>query len=346
MSPSWSEASAPESIFLSITEECPQRCKVCSMWEAQDPADSLTPAARLKVVRQLPDFGRPVHAVITGGEPFTKVSEVLAIGRELRSQGNTLSVVTSGMFLKPEVVKLLEGSGLSHLAVSIDYPTAEQHDAQRGRPGTFDRAVAAIKLLAAMRAEGREVPTIGINTIVMGQNLNYLEELAEMASQLGVSEILFQPIQPDFGLGDKQAFVKLRNWLPLDPAQVDETIDRLDELRGFHPVRQAADELHRMKQYFRDPRGVVRGSCRSAAVNMMVDVRGVVRHCFGQPRTGVPPLGKVPEENLVSLWNSRGAVEGRQRLANCSLGCGALLCHSRSSLPPPAAIAPIAIQGR
>ena len=51
---------APETVFFSITEECPQRCKVCSMWEARDPPDSLTPASRMQVVTQLPGFETPV----------------------------------------------------------------------------------------------------------------------------------------------------------------------------------------------------------------------------------------------------------------------------------------------
>lgn len=324
---------APEAVFFSLTVECPMRCKVCSMWQLDDPPGALTQEQRLEVIDQLPGFERRVHVVVTGGEPFLKFAEILAIARRVRRQGNTMGLVTSGFFLSDGVLNRIVGSGLTHVAVSIDFPSAAQHDAQRGRAGTFARATAAIRRLVELRRVGADVPTVGINAIVMAQNLNYLEDLALLAADLGVKEILFQPIQPDFGTDDRTAFTAFRNWLPLDPSRVDAVLDGVEALRSRVPLGQGPDEFEAIRRYFRNPLHLPPGTCQSALRNLVVDVYGNVSHCFGQPRTGLPSIGTVPQGDLVTLWRSAVAQHGRRRLATCTLGCGALLCHSRSSIP-------------
>lgn len=304
------------------------------MWDLTDPPDALTIDDRLAMIDELPRFGTPIHVVFTGGEPFQKLPELLALAGRLREHGFTSSVVTSGFFLTEAVTERLIGSGLTHLVLSIDFPTAAQHDAQRGRPGTFERATRAIRELVAARKAGRSAPTVGINTIVMAQTVNYLEDVVELATDLGVQELLFQPVQPDFGLSDDVSLVRLGNWLPLDLRHVDDAIARVERLRGSAPLGQTASELGRVADCLRDPRRVQPGTCQSARRNLVVDVAGWVWHCFGQTRTPWPALGRVPMDDLVTLWESSSSRDGRHALASCNLGCGALLCHSRSSQPP------------
>jgi len=309
------------------------RCQVCSMWGLKDPPDALSMEERIQVIDQLPDFEAPVHVVVTGGEPFTKPNDLLSIAKRLQSQGNSVGVVTSGIMLTPTVVDRLVDSGINHIAFSLDFPSPEQHDAQRGLAGTYNRIVQAIKRLTELRAYGRNVPTVGINSILMSQNLNYVEDLARLASDLGVSEMLFQPIHPDFAIDDSVSLIPFSNWLPMNPKRVDQALDRLEELRADTPLGQTMREFKLIRRYFRNPLELPPGSCQSAIRNLIIDVSGRVFHCFGQGRTGIPALGSVPRDNLVQLWMSESARIGRAKLARCTLGCGALLCHSRSSIP-------------
>jgi MoaA/NifB/PqqE/SkfB family radical SAM enzyme len=324
---------APEAVFFSMTDECPMRCNVCSMWAQKDPSDAMTKEDRLATIDQLPEFGRPIHVIATGGEPFLRLDQLLAMSRKLKAQGNTMGVVTSGYFLTPTVIENLVGSGITHLAVSLDFPTKEQHDTQRGRPGTFLRILDAINRMNELRRSGAEVPSIGINTILMAQNLNYIEDLANLAKDLQVKEILFQPIQPDFGLSDSVAYVKFRNWLPMTPSLVDKALDELERKRKDIPLGQSPKEFDIIRAYFRSPLKLKPGTCIGPSLNLMIDVRGNVTHCFGQSRTRLKPLGKVPGANIVDIWNSERAIDGRNQLSKCSLGCSALLCHCRSSVP-------------
>jgi MoaA/NifB/PqqE/SkfB family radical SAM enzyme len=301
------------------------------MWQLEDPTESLTRKQRLAVVDQLQGFGESVHVEVTGGEPFKKFDELLEMASLLKTQGNTMGVVTSGYLITPAIVKSLEGNGVTHVAFSIDFPTAAQHDAQRGRRNTFDKALEAISMLVEMKREGRDVPTVGIDSIIMEQNINYLEDIALLAAELKVNDVLFQPIQPDFGLNDKISFAKFRNWLPSNPSQVSKVLDRIEKLRDQVPLGQTREELELIRQYFYDPIDLQPGICKGPQSNLVVDVTGQVLHCFGQGRTGLRPLGKVPDDNIVDLWRSEVALQNRKILANCSLGCSVLLCHSRNS---------------
>ena len=307
------------------------QCKVCSMWQLRDPQEALTNEERLEVIDQLTGFGTAVRVEATGGEPFMKLEELLEMSHRLKVQGNTMGAVTSGYLLTPSIVGRLEGSGLTHIAFSIDFPTAAQHDAQRGRPGAFKRALEAIKLLVRLKEKGRDVPTVGIDSIVMEQNLNYLEDVALLAAELDVTEVLFQPVQPDFGLSDQISTAKFRNWLPMNPERVSHVFDRIEKLRGQVPLGQTGEEFSIMRQYFINPFLLPRGFCRGPSSNLVVDVRGEVLHCFGHARTGLKPLGTVPMDDIVELWRSENAKLGRKQLANCGFGCGVLLCHGRSS---------------
>ena len=308
------------------------RCKVCSMWKLVDPPNALTKKQRLEVIDQLKAFGSTVHVEITGGEPFKKFDELLEIASRLKEQGNTMGVVTSGYLLTPAVVKRLEGSGITHIAFSVDFPSGAQHDSQRGRIGTFEHIVHAIRMLVEMKKHGRDVPSVGIDSIIMDQNLNYLEDVSLLAAELDTEEVLFQPIQPDFGLSDQLAIAKFRNWLPTNQELVSAVFDRIEELRGGVPLGQTKQELLFIRQYFFDPFHLQLGLCRGPQCNLVVDVSGQVLHCFGHARTGLRPLGAVPKGHIVDLWRSETANRNRKTLASCGFGCGMLLCHGRSSL--------------
>jgi hypothetical protein len=90
-------------------------------------------------------------------------------------------------------------------------------------------------------------------------------------------------------------------------------------------------EINKLKEYFENPFYLAKGTCYSPQKNLVIDITGQVLHCFGQARTGLKPLGRVPKENIVKLWESERANINRKYLSKCHHGCSALLCHGRNS---------------
>src|SRR5262249_29654461 len=77
---------------------------------------------------------------------------------------------------------------LRHISVSIDGPGAI-HDAARGLKGTFERTCAGLKRLQAA-AQRRHAPLrVSINTTVAHESLDALDQMVDVAEELGVDAI-------------------------------------------------------------------------------------------------------------------------------------------------------------
>jgi radical SAM protein with 4Fe4S-binding SPASM domain len=82
--------------------------------------------------------------------------------------------------LTPELVRGLKEAGLDQMALSLDFPRPDLHDAFRGVPGAFARTIEA-----AGWAREQGLP-LQINTTVAADTAPYLEEMAALVEELGV----------------------------------------------------------------------------------------------------------------------------------------------------------------
>ena len=77
---------------------------------------------------------------------------------------------------------------LKHISVSIDGPR-ELHDVARGQKGTFDRTTEGLRRLqAAARRKGAPL-RISINTTVAHESLDTLDQMVDVAEDLGIEAI-------------------------------------------------------------------------------------------------------------------------------------------------------------
>jgi radical SAM protein with 4Fe4S-binding SPASM domain len=75
--------------------------------------------------------------------------------------------------------------GIGRISVSIDFPSAAEHDEFRGVPGAFDGAVRGIKNAIAAGVE------VQINSTITKMNVHHLPALLELATKLGA--VSFHP---------------------------------------------------------------------------------------------------------------------------------------------------------
>jgi radical SAM protein with 4Fe4S-binding SPASM domain len=74
----------------------------------------------------------------------------------------------------------LKDTGLDQMALSLDFPRAELHDAFRGVPGAYERTMNAVEW-----AHRGALP-LQINTTLCGQSAPYLAEMADLVERLGI----------------------------------------------------------------------------------------------------------------------------------------------------------------
>ena len=129
-----------------------------------------------------------------GGEPTLRpdLPDMIAAATRL---GCHTDIITNGMMLDRKLAARLRESGLRLAMVSLDAPWAEVHDRIRGVRGGFRKALAGIRALAqvaGLRARSsRRRMEVNIDTVVLPENMELLEEQIELAADLGATHVNF-----------------------------------------------------------------------------------------------------------------------------------------------------------
>jgi MoaA/NifB/PqqE/SkfB family radical SAM enzyme len=163
----------PFQCLVQVTNRCNMQCSFCDFWpNGTSPGEELSLAEWRDVARQLAGLGRCVVSV-EGGEPFVR-PDLVEIVRAFAERHLPL-LFTNGWYVDAATARALFDAGLVQAGVSIDFPDAARHDAQRGLPGAFTRAWRAVEAFrdAAPRG-GRQVHVM---TVVMDDNAHDLDAL-------------------------------------------------------------------------------------------------------------------------------------------------------------------------
>jgi MoaA/NifB/PqqE/SkfB family radical SAM enzyme len=142
----------PVGAKLEITYACNLRCGFCytdSPRRTLERTPELSDGEWRDVVRQSLDLGI-VEAVVTGGEPFLRRELTLGVIETLSAAGVGVTLNTNGWFVDEEIAGRLGALRGVTAHVSLDGARAGLHDASRGVPGSWRRAVESIdRLLGA-----------------------------------------------------------------------------------------------------------------------------------------------------------------------------------------------------
>ncbi len=169
--------------FLAIweaTQACALACRHCraSARPVRDPFE-LTTDEGFRLIDGVADMGTPL-LIFTGGDPLNR-PDLLDLIRHSKTRGlRTATIPAATSALTRDVVISFKEAGLDQMALSLDFPQADLHDAFRGVPGAFEKTIEAA-------AWAREVGLpLQINTTVCGDTAPYLEEMAAFVANLGI----------------------------------------------------------------------------------------------------------------------------------------------------------------
>jgi MoaA/NifB/PqqE/SkfB family radical SAM enzyme len=176
------------SAFLAITRRCALGCAHCSEWDTLRQPDTLSVGDLLEIVARMLAAGVP-QIQISGGEPLLRLDAVEAICRSARDACD-LWVLTSGAPLTAELAQRLRAAGATGVMVSLDHWDSTEHDAFRGIPGTFDRAVMGTRHAAAAGL----VVALSLTATRGFISADNLERYAALAQRLGAGFI--QVLEP------------------------------------------------------------------------------------------------------------------------------------------------------
>ncbi len=159
-------------LFFELTQSCNLSCRHCGSDCMRDDAGPRLPAeAVLFVLRDVRER-HPAHkitVVLTGGEPLCYPS-LFALGRDISALGFPWGMVTNGFAWTEDTTAAARSAGLDTITVSLDGPEAE-HDWLRGRAGSYERALGAIRMLT----RDRFWQAMDVVTCVHPRNLSTLD---------------------------------------------------------------------------------------------------------------------------------------------------------------------------
>jgi radical SAM protein with 4Fe4S-binding SPASM domain len=181
MSAAYTPADFPHSpllVFYETTRACNLLCKHCraTAQKHRHPLE-LTEFQALSLITQLTTFPRPPLLVLTGGDPvkrpdlFDMIRHANEVGLDVALTPSATPLVTT------DVVQRLRSAGLHRMAVSLDGPDAETHDAFRGVPGSFDRT---LRIIADARAVGLPVQ---VNTTLSRYNFHQIDAITDLLAE-------------------------------------------------------------------------------------------------------------------------------------------------------------------
>lgn len=304
---------SPTRLVVQVTRRCNLRCDMCRTWTLPGGHELTTDEVR-DVLSHLPKLA---WLDLTGGEPFLRAdfAELLEIVLEALPRLRVLHFPTNGWFTS----RTLDAARLVTrrrpdldfiVTVSIDGPP-HVHDAMRGQPGSFQRALATFRALrdtAGVRAY--------VGTTVTPSNRASLGALGEQLSAEipGFSRREWhwnwmQISQHYFANGSLAA---ARDELHAGSAIAEHARSR-GVPRSLLDVMELAFLVNLDAYEHGEPVGF---PCQALRSSLFLSPEGDVYPCHVYDR----PLGNVRKQSIDGIWRSAHVAAAREDIEKLSCG--------------------------
>jgi pyrroloquinoline quinone biosynthesis protein E len=281
----------PLTLIAELSYRCPLRCPYCS-----NPLDIGAAAYRneLETEHWARAFGEAarlgvLQLALTGGEPMLR-RDLPELCEAARDAGLYSSLITAGTLFDEARAAELKRAGLDHVQISIQSPDPADNDRIAG-----NRSFAK-KIAAAQLAKRLEFP-LTINCVLHRQNLDRIEQILELALELGAQRLELANTQY-YGWAVPNQAALMPTHAQLEHAEA--AVNRFRERVG-----PRLDILWVLPDYYEDlPKPCMGGWGRTALV---VAPNGDVLPC--QAASTIPGLefANVREHSLDWIWNESDA---------------------------------------
>lgn len=318
----------PRLLTWTVTFRCNARCSMCDSWR-KDASDELDTDTALGMVRSLP---RSLTAVrLTGGEPFVRADfGRLVRGLEDHLKPEFVHITTNG-FLTSSILAFLEERSSRRapalkILVSLD-GMKDSHDRIRGRPRSFERAIATVRALAGMRrATGLD---LAVNQTVVDQT--GIEEYGELHALLRRLDVPHHVVvayaqsatystTPGVDLAPRHPG-EFKTVVPLERSIVERFLDTLEADLAELPLanRLAKAYYYRgLRSRLIEGRSSPNPPCVALSSHLRVFPDGMVPVCQFNSK----PVGNIARDGFDAVWNGERIRSERDWVRACP-GCWA-----------------------
>jgi len=285
--------------LLSVTRRCTFACEHC--YERFNLGDEeIIPLGRWQeVVREIQEVGTGV-VTLTGGEPFLRYEDLLALVEGGDKDASEFHVHTSGHGVTLERAVELKAAGLGAAAVGLDHHLPEHHDQIRGHAGAFSEATAAL-------GHFHEAGLLTYLNTCLGPDLvrsGGLPRLLSLAGRLGATAVrLLEPCPCGgyFGRTPNSLF-----------SESDRRQTEMFFLQANRDARQTKAPLIIHGSYAEAPELL---GCRLGGLTLFhIDAVGNVAPCVFVPVS----FGNIREEDFPTIWQRMRIATPRPLRSGCA----------------------------
>ena len=281
-----------EQLALSLTMYCNLECKMCSVWEVRKHG------VPFELAKQVIADARSLGATTLtpfGAESFMR-KDFIDILEYAHSIGyRLLSIVSNGTMITDAHLDRMQRCPSVRLNISIDGPR-DIHDELRGA-GMYDKAVAT-----ARKCIARGI-AVAFSGVIMRETLPRLEALIDLAVDVGIPSVSYQPFQTEIAGSHKDI-----PRFSLAAEKRDAIVARLHELSDYAEKRGVNVYTESLFGAVPDylvygKRPIPLGGCNVPSRMLLVDWRGDIYPCFFMGRES-ERMGNVYRDQLSDIWHS------------------------------------------
>lgn len=299
---------APRILSWNLTSRCNLKCPHCYLSAGDAALRELSTREALSVVDQAAQAGTEL-LILSGGEPLMR-RDVLQIAGYATSRGITVVLGTNGLLLRENTVRRFKTAGIQGVGISVDSLDTSKHDAFRGVPRAWERAVTGLR-----RCVAASLPVL-VQTTAMPWNYEEIPDLIKFASDEGAAGFVLYFL---VCTGRGEALTDIT------PKQYEQALAFVLEAQDKFPqmmVRaRCAPHILRMAQQRGSPLSGSAG-CLAGTVYGRIGPEGEVTPCPYLP----VHAGNVRELSLENIWANSTLLQ-QMRSPQLSGRCG--LCEFR-----------------
>jgi len=312
------KAPLPVNITLSLLYSCNSRCATCNVYEKRVKNFTLE-----EYKKTFTSLGRaPYWFTLSGGEPFLRkdIADIAKAAYDICQPG-IINIPTNGSLYKvipervEEIVAYARDTDII-INLSLD-EIGEQHDALRGFPGNWERAM---KTYEALR-ELRRYPnfTLGIHTVISKFNVQRFPQIYRELIKLEPDSYITEMAEERVELGT------MGSDITPSAAAYSTAIDflvaemRRNNVQGVAKIAQSFRfEYYRLaKEYLARPRQVI--PCYAGITSVQISPDGDVWPCCIRADS----MGNLRQNgyDFKKIWNGPAAAEIRDSIRNQACAC-------------------------
>ena len=171
---------APFTIAWEVTRACAYACVHCRADAMHTPdLNELNTEESLRLIDRIAEFGNNPILIFTGGDPMMRkdLHELITYAAK---KGLRCSLTPTATALPTtERLEKVRDAGIRRIALSLDAPSPEIHDAFRQVPGSWQRTMDILR-----RAQSVGI-SVQVNTTVAKHNVDILDQMVPFIQEVG-----------------------------------------------------------------------------------------------------------------------------------------------------------------